>query len=236
MTPFIGTSGFQYPEWKGHFYPEKMPAAKMLSFYAEQLSTTEINYTFRRIPNAKTIEGWVRSTPEHFRFSLKAPERVTHLAKLRDCGEILGVFQRAVTGLGSQLGPILFQLPPSFKKDGPLLNEFLASLPNGLRATFEFRHPSWFDDETYADLQKHKAALCVAESEKLATPCEATTDFGYLRLRRQDYEQPDLVRWAEIVRAQQDRWRDVFIYFKHEEAGAGPRFAKQMMELLGQVH
>ncbi len=232
MTSLIGTSGFQYPEWKGNFYPENLPTARMLPFYAERFSTTEINYSFRRVPSGKTIEGWSKSTPDDFRFSLKAPQRVTHFAKLRNCGEILDQFWRAISGLGLKLGPILLQLPPSFKKDAALLKEFLGVLPAGMRVAFEFRHSSWFDDEVYAHVDKHNAALCIAESSELTTPWVVTSDFGYLRLRREDYKDPDLVRWAEAVQAQKDRWSEAFIYFKHEETGVGPRFARRMMELL----
>jgi uncharacterized protein YecE (DUF72 family) len=234
MTPWIGTSGFQYPEWRGTFYPEKFPTAKMLPFYAERFSTSEINYTFYRIPNNKTIEGWDKSTPEQFRFGLKAPQKVTHVSKLRNCAEILDIFQAVVSGLGSKLGPVLFQLPPSFKKDAALLNEFLTSLPIGIRAAFEFRHPTWFDDEVFAHLRNHNAALCIAESSDLVTPSLATTDFGYLRLRREDYAKPDIVRWAKFIQAQQENWSHAFVYFKHEESGVGPQLAKQMMEELGE--
>jgi uncharacterized protein YecE (DUF72 family) len=233
MTPWIGTSGFQYPEWRGTFYPEKFPTTKMLPFYAERFSTSEINYTFYRIPNSKTIETWDSSTPEHFRFGLKAPQKVTHIAKLRDCAELLEVFERVVSGLGTKLGPVLFQLPPSFKKDAALLNEFLGGLPTGIRAAFEFRHSSWFDDETFGHLQKHNAALCIAESSDLATPSQATTDFGYLRLRREDYQHADITRWAKFIEEQKERWSHVFVYFKHEESGMGPQLAKQMMEEVG---
>jgi uncharacterized protein YecE (DUF72 family) len=233
MTSWIGTSGFQYPEWRGTFYPEKFPTAKMLPFYAERFSTSEINYTFYRIPNSKTIAGWDKATPENFRFGLKAPQKVTHIAKLRDCSELLDVFQRVVSGLGSKLGPVLFQLPSRFKKDAALLNGFLANLPAGIRAAFEFRHSSWFDDEIFAHLQRHNVALCIAESSDLATPSVATADFGYLRLRREDYEQADIVRWAKFIETQRGNWSHAFVYFKHEESGKGPQLAKQMIQVLG---
>jgi len=233
MTPWIGTSGFQYPEWRGTFYPEKFPTAKMLPYYAERFSTSEINYTFYRIPNSKTIEGWDTSTPEHFRFGLKAPQKVTHIAKLRDCAQLLDVFQGVVSGLGSKLGPVLFQLPPSFKKDATLLDQFLGGLPTGIRAAFEFRHSSWFDDEIFGQLQKHNTALCIAESSDLVTPSLATTDFGYLRLRREDYEKADIIRWAKFIEAQKERWSHAFVYFKHEESGMGPQLAAQLVKELG---
>ena len=168
MNSWIGTSGFQYPEWKGYFYPEKLPAAKMLPYYAERFQTTEINYTFRRIPSGKTIESWCELTPERFAFSLKAPQRVTHFAKLQNCGETLNYFFGIIQGLEDKLGPILFQLPPSFKKDARIINSFLEDLPDGVRAAFEFRHKSWFDDEIFESLRARNAALCIAESADLS--------------------------------------------------------------------
>ena len=233
MKFWIGTSGFQYTEWKGNFYPEDLSTGKMLPFYAERFSTTEINYTFHRIPAAKTIENWNHLTPENFRFGLKAPQKITHFAKLRDCADTLDYFCRIVSGLGERLGPVLFQLPPNFKKDAGILSSFLRELPS-IRAAFEFRHESWFDDEVFELLKKQNVALCIADTEKLGTPKVATADYGYLRLRREDYTKIDIEHWMEFVRQQDSAWRDVFIYFKHEEAGIGPKLGKQMMELLAQ--
>jgi uncharacterized protein YecE (DUF72 family) len=232
MKFWIGTSGFQYAEWKGNFYPEDLPAAKMLPFYAERLATTEINYTFHRIPAAKTIDNWKQLTPENFRFALKAPQKITHWSKLRDCADTLRYFYDVASGLGEKLGPVLFQLPPNFKKDAFVLGDFVNSLPGGMRAAFEFRHESWFDDEVFEMLKARQTALCIAETEKLETPKVATADYAYLRLRREDYEKIDVEHWAEFVREQSSHWDDVFIYFKHEEAGIGPKLARQMMELL----
>jgi len=232
MNSWIGTSGFQYPEWKGHFYPEKLPAAKMLPFYAERFQTTEINYTFRRIPSGKTIENWSELTPARFAFSLKAPQRVTHFAKLQNCGDTLNYFFGAIQGLEDKLGPILFQLPPFFRKDAGILAAFLEELPDGLRAAFEFRHKSWFDDEIFTRLRMHNAALCIAESAGLSTPIEATANFGYLRLRREDYGPDDIARWSETLRSHASQWSDTFVYFKHEEQGMGPKLATQLIESL----
>ncbi len=159
MKSWIGTSGFQYAEWKGNFYPEDLPANKMLPFYAERFSTTEINYTFHRIPAAKTIDNWKQLTPEKFRFSLKAPQKITHFARLRDCADTLRYFYDVVSGLGEKLGPVLFQLPPNFKKDTFVLGDFVNGLPGGMRAAFEFRHESWFDEEVFDLLRATKAAL-----------------------------------------------------------------------------
>jgi uncharacterized protein YecE (DUF72 family) len=232
MNTWIGTSGFQYSEWKGNFYPEDLPTAKMLPFYAERLSTTEINYTFHRIPAAKTITNWNSLTPAKFRFALKAPQKITHFARLRDCADTMRYFHDVISALGEKLGPILFQLPPNFKKDTLLLADFVNSFPEGMRAAFEFRHQSWFEDEVFETLKTRNVALCIADTEDLTTPQVPTADYGYLRLRREDYAQADVERWAEFVRGQNERWSDAFIYFKHEEAGIGPKLASQMMESL----
>ncbi|HMJ05348.1 MAG TPA: DUF72 domain-containing protein [Chthoniobacterales bacterium] len=232
MNFWIGTSGFQYAEWKGTFYPEKMPATKMLPYYAERLTSTEINYSFRRIPSAKTIEAWYQATPERFNFSLKAPQQVTHFAKLRNCGDTLRYFHQVISDLEKKLGCVLFQLPPALKKDAALLQAFLADIPEGMRCAFEFRDSSWFDDEIFALLKAKNLALCIADSEKLATPDVATADYGYLRLRREDYEEADVARWAQTITARENAWSDTFVYFKHEESGIGPKLAQQMKTLL----
>ena len=230
MKFWIGTSGFQYTEWKGNFYPDDLPTAKMLPFYAERFSTTEINYTFHRIPAPKTIENWKMLTPGNFRFALKAPQKITHWSKLRDCADRLEYFLKVVGELGERLGPVLFQLPPTFKKDADVLNSFLRELPD-MRAAFEFRHESWFDNEIFNLLKSRNVALCIADTDVLATPKQITADYGYFRLRREDYTKSDIEGWADFVREQRSNWRDAFIYFKHEERGIGPKLAKQMMEL-----
>jgi uncharacterized protein YecE (DUF72 family) len=231
MKLWIGTSGFQYPEWKGNFYPEDLPASKMLPFYADRLSTTEINYTFHRIPAAKTIDTWKQLTPSNFHFALKAPQKITHFSKLRDCADTLDYFCRIVSGLGERLGPVLFQLPPNFKKDASVLSSFLRELPS-MRIAFEFRHESWFDDEVFELLKSRNIALCIADTDTIATPKKITANYGYLRLRRENYTKGDVELWAEFVREQKSDWEDAFIYFKHEEKGIGPKLAKQMMEML----
>ncbi|MDB6072848.1 MAG: hypothetical protein JWO89_488, partial [Verrucomicrobiaceae bacterium] len=192
MQVWIGTSGFQYPAWRGIFYPDKTPVAKMLPYYASQFSSTEINYSFRQIPSEKTISAWAAATPERFQFSFKAPQRITHFAKLRDCADTVAALHEAISPMREKLGVVLFQLPPYFKSDAALLSDFLPSLPAGMKAAFEFRHASWFDDGVYDVLRANNAALCIAESEDLATPAIATADFGYLRLRREDYTTANL--------------------------------------------
>jgi uncharacterized protein YecE (DUF72 family) len=232
MSAWVGTSGFQYPEWKGSFYPEDLPVKKMLPYYAGQFSTTEINYSFRRIPSKSTLASWAAATPAGFKFAFKAPQRITHFARLKDCEETLRFFATAVSDLGGKLGPILFQLPPKFIKNIERLQLFLRAIPRPVMAAFEFRDPSWFDDEVFSTLKEHDAALCIAETEEISTPQIATAHFGYLRLRREDFREPDIRRWAKYVDSQ-TQWRDAFIYFKHEETGSGPKFAASMLRALG---
>ena len=234
MRSWIGTSGFQYSEWKGNFYPEDLSAAKMLPFYAERLSTTEINYTFHRIPALKTIDNWKALTPTQFRFALKAPQKITHWSKLRECADTLRYFQDVTGALGDKLGPVLFQLPPNFKKDTLVLGDFLNGLPTGMRAAFEFRHESWFAEDVYEVFRANNVALCLNETAEFAAPKIVTADFGYLRLRREDYDTPMIEQWVAFVKQQETKWGEAFVYFKHEEAGLGPKFAQQMMALLGQ--
>ena len=232
MAIVVGTSGYQYPEWRGSFYPEKFPTAKMLSYYAERFSTVEINYTFYRMPNAKTIAGWNAETPRGFSFALKASRRITHDARLRDVDEPLRYFLDTARTLGPKLGPVLFQLPPFFKKDLDRLGDALFLLPSGIRCVFEFRHESWFAEDVYALLRTRNAALCIADTEKGTTPLVATADFGYFRLRDEGYAAQDLKKWTETVKQLGPRWQDTFIYFKHEESGIGPALAQKFIGLL----
>jgi uncharacterized protein YecE (DUF72 family) len=232
MAIWIGTSGYNYPEWKGTFYPEKLPAAKMLPYYAERLDTVEINYTYYRTPNAKTLDGWNRATPDRFKLTLKAPKRITHDAKLKDCADAVRYFIDTAGSLGPKLGALLFQLPPYLRKDLALLDAFLEAFPPGVCAAFEFRHVSWLSDEVYARLRARNLALCVADSEKLSTPVEITADYAYFRLRDEGYTAEDIERWAGIVRDVAATCRDVFVYFKHEEAGKGPQFARMLQSAL----
>ena len=233
MRLWVGTSGYNYPEWKGSFYPEKFPAAKMLPYYAERFTTVEINYTFYRIPNEKILAGWDRETPPGFRLTLKAPKRITHIARLHDCADLLQYFQKTAATLGDKLGAILFQLPPYFRKDLGVLDEFLRALAPGTCAAFEFRHASWMDAEVFALLKSANLALCVADSEKFSTPVEITASYAYFRLRDEGYTAADLERWAGVIRASTAQCRDVFVYFKHEESGKGPQFAKTLLAALG---
>jgi uncharacterized protein YecE (DUF72 family) len=226
----VGTSGYNYEAWRGSFYPEDLPSKKMLAHYAEHFSTVEINYSFYRKPTPKILQGWSAQVPPRFRFALKAWQRITHQKRLRDCAEFVTAFAEVARTLGPQLAPILYQVPPTLKADVPLLRDFLLQLPKDLRATFEFRHLSWFDDATYSALRDNGAALCIAESEELATPAVRTAPFGYFRLRRLDYDEAALSRWAERVRSA-GFTDDVFVYFKHEDEARGPAFAKQFIPL-----
>jgi uncharacterized protein YecE (DUF72 family) len=232
MQAWVGTSGYNYPEWRGSFYPEKLAAAKMLPYYAQAFTTVEINYTFYRTPNTKILAGWSRETPEGFRLTLKAPKRITHIARLRDCAELLEYFLKTAATLGPKLGAILFQLPPYFRKDLAVLDRFLALLPSGCCAAFEFRHGSWMEEEVFARLRDRNLALCVADSEKFSTPLEITASYGYFRLRDEGYTPEDLRRWATVIRSSAAACSDVYVYFKHEEAGKGPQFARLLLDAL----
>jgi uncharacterized protein YecE (DUF72 family) len=227
----VGTSGYNYPEWRGTFYPAKLPAAKMLAYYVERFSTVEINATFYRMPNAKTLAGWAETAPAGFRYVLKAPQRITHFARLRDIDEPLRYFCDIARTLGDKLGPLLFQLPPNFKKATDRLGALLAALPPELRVALEFRHESWFDDEVYGLLRTRNAALCVADTEEGATPAVVTADFGYLRLRAVEYSDDDLRGWLDTMARVGTGWGDAFVFFKHEDSGTGPALARRFLAL-----
>ena len=203
----------------------------MLAYYVERFSTVEINASFYRMPNAKTVAGWGAAAPDGFTYVLKAPQRITHFLRLRGVAEPLSYFCDAARTLGDKLGPLLFQLPPNFKKAPDRLAETLASLPDGFRAAFEFRHASWFDEEVYAVLRARNAALCIADTEEGATPATATADFGYLRLRAVEYTDDALRRWIETIDTVGAGWRDAYVFFKHEDTGSGPALARRFMAL-----
>ncbi len=229
MRVLVGTSGYSYKEWKGPFYPKELAAGKFLRFYAEHFATVEINNTFYRMPTTKLLEGWAAEVPEGFQFSIKAPQRITHMAKLQNAGEMVDALVSTTGVLGPRLGPILFQLPPFLRKDVPRLTAFLDHLPKGLKIAFEFRHASWFDEEVWAALRSFDAALCVAEGETLESPMVATADWGYVRLRRGVYPDDVIAAWAEKILAQP--WREALVYIKHDE-GDAPRVAKRLIEAL----
>jgi uncharacterized protein YecE (DUF72 family) len=230
MRVLCGTSGYNYEPWRGPFYPEDLPKSKMLSYYASRFDTVEINYSFYRSPTVKLLEGWAAQVPERFRFAPKAWQRITHQARLRE-PELAASFSEAARALGPRLAPILYQLPPNLKADVPLLREFLLRLPRDLPAAFEFRHPSWFSDDTFRALADSGAALCLAESDELATPRVRTAPFGYLRLRRAEYDEAGLGGWAEWVRGAGFE-RDVHCYFKHEDEARGTQFAARFQRMV----
>ena len=233
MTIWVGTSGYNYPEWKGSFYPATLPAAKMLPYYAARFPTVEINYTFYRMPTEKLVSGWAAQTPSPYRLTLKAPRRITHDSRLKNCGELVKAFCGVAGTLGDKLGALLFQLPPNAKKDVSLLDAFLDDLPPKVCAAFEFRHASWLDDEIFDRLAARNLALCVADSEKMSAPVRVTAEYAYFRLRDEGYTPDDIVRWADTIARATSACRDVFVYFKHEEEGKGPELAQMLIDALG---
>jgi uncharacterized protein YecE (DUF72 family) len=230
----VGTSGYSYKEWKGTFYPDDLPAAKMLPFYGARFDSVEINNTFYRMPDAKMVAKWGQQVPDGFTFVLKAPQRITHQKRLVGAGDDLRQLFEAGEVLGSKLGPVLFQLPPFSRKDALKLREFVAILPPDRRAAFEFRHDSWFDDEIYAILRDRDIALCAADTDEVTDPdalVVPTASWGYMRLRRTEYAPGQLTAWAQRVERQ--AWSAAYVFFKHEDEGKGPRFA---VEFRAQLH
>lgn len=227
----VGTSGFSYAAWRGSFYPDDVPAAGMLRYYAGVFQTVEINHSFYRLPTPALLASWRRETPPTFRFALKAPQRITHQLRLKDATDVTQRFVGLAATLGDQCGPLLFQLPPHLRADLVRLDEFLAVLPPHTDAAFEFRHPSWLTDATYEILARHRAALCVADGEALTTPLVATAPFGYLRLRRDDYTAAGLADWARRIR-EIGRWKRAYVYLKHDDAGRAPELAQAFLAAL----
>jgi uncharacterized protein YecE (DUF72 family) len=223
-----GASGFSYKEWKGNFYPQDIKPEGMLSWYAERLPSVEINNTFYRMPKTAMLETWANMTPDSFRFSIKASRRITHMARLKadSAAEPLAFLYRALAVLGAKRGPVLFQLMPNMKKDLPRLHDFLQLLPQAHHAVFEFRHDSWFADDVYDELRHAGAALCLSEREDAtAPPIVQTAAWGYVRLRLENYSEPDLQLWAERLAAM--AWGEVYVYFMHEPTA--PAYAQALM-------
>jgi uncharacterized protein YecE (DUF72 family) len=233
MRVFVGTSGYSYKEWKGSFYPDDLPAAKMLPYYAERFGTVEINNTFYRMPEEKTLAKWAVEVPESFTFVLKAPQRITHQKKLSGAGDDVRYFLQTAAALGPKLGPVLFQLPPFLRKDVERLREFAALIPKSQPVAFEFRHPSWCDEEVYAVLREHNAALCAADTDEVQSPeslIVPTADWGYVRLRRTQYDEGALDAWSARITGQP--WSKAYVFFKHEDEAKGPLFAKTFLQTL----
>ena|SRR5215472_3753995 len=230
MQLFVGTSGYSYKEWKGSFYPEHLPAKEMLSYYATRLPAVEINNTFYRLPQPAMVEGWKDQVPPTFRFSIKASQKITHFKRLKDAQDETKYLLDTIASLNQRLGVVLFQLPPNMKKDLPRLEGFLGGLPTTVRAAFEFRHPTWFEDDVLRLLSDRNHALCISDTDDLpATHIDRTADWGYLRLRRVEYSAAHLAEWLERIEAQQ--WQDAFVFFKHEDEGTGPKLAGQFLQL-----
>jgi uncharacterized protein YecE (DUF72 family) len=233
MDVIVGTSGYSYKEWKGSFYPPDIPAAKMLSFYAQQFRTVEINNTFYRMPEEKTLSRWITEVPADFRFVLKVPQRITHQKKLAGVEEDVEHFFSVAAALGSALGPVLVQLPPYLRKDVAKLEALLSLVPEGRHCALEVRHASWLDSEVYDVLRARNAALVAADTDEVSEPdalITPTGNWGYLRLRRTDYSEAELEAWARRVEAEQ--WTTAWIFFKHEDEGKGPAFAKLFRDAL----
>lgn len=231
MTLYSGTSGYSYKEWKGYFYPEKMPADQMLAFYATKLPSVEINNTFYRLPKRELLESWSAQVPESFRFVIKASQKITHMRRLKGADEETNYLMDVVGVLGKKLGVVFFQLPPNFKKDIERLGAFLETVAGEVPIAFEFRHATWFDEETYALLRTHNVALCLADTadEELEVPLVSTADWGYLRLRRPGYPTAELKEWRTWVEGQ--KWKSAFVFFKHEDEGSGPKMAMEFLAL-----
>jgi uncharacterized protein YecE (DUF72 family) len=223
MKIHVGTSGYSYKEWKGIFYPEKISPKEMLSFYAQRLNAVEINYTFHHMPTERVLAPWAQQVPDDFAFSLKAPQRITHWKQLRNVEEEADYFFRTLSVLGGNLGPALFQFPKSFhaEKNLPALEEFLTLIPGNVPCAFDFRSPTWLDAGVADLLRERGCSLCLEDTDEApADRIISTASWGYLRLRRSDYAEADLVRWLESILAQD--WEKAFVFFKHEEEAAGP--------------
>jgi uncharacterized protein YecE (DUF72 family) len=229
MQRYVGTSGYSYKEWLGRFYPPKHPANAMLRYYAQHFNTVEINNTFYRMPAEAMLARWREEVATRFSFTLKAPRRITHDKRLRDAASDVAEFLRRASALGDRFGVAFFQLPPSMRKDVPLLADFLGILPSDTRPAFEFRHRSWHDDDVYQTLRARGAAHCISDTDEGETPFAVTSTFGYFRLRRTQYDDAALERW--IARIREAPYENVYVYFKHEDEARGPDFARRFIEL-----
>ena len=230
MKLWVGTSGYSYRPWLGKFYPERLAAKDMLRYYATQLPAVEINNTFYRLPKESVLESWAAQVPAEFRFVLKAPQRITHIKRLKDAESEVAYLFRVIAIMGEKAGAVLFQLPPNFRKDLERLKTFLRLVPTGRRIAFEFRHPSWLDEDVLACLSELNCALCCAEFEESEErDLIATATWGYIRLRRPDYEPADLAGWK--ARILEQNWDQAYVFFKHEDEGIGPKLAAQFLDL-----
>ncbi len=230
MSLYVGTSGYSYKEWKGKFYPEKLPPNEMLSYYSARFQAVELNNTFYRTPKPNMIESWKTQVPANFRFSVKASQGITHFRRLKDSAYPTKLMLETVSALGDRLGTVLFRLPSDMKKDIDRLKTFLKHLPRDTPAAFDFRNPTWFDDDVYELLRRENRALVVSDTEDLpGVYREKTADWGYLRLRRVKYSKSELKKWIKWM--QEQEWKDTFVFFRHEDEGTGPQLAAQFIEL-----
>ena len=220
MKLLAGTSGYAFKEWKGAFYPKELKDDGMLGFYASKFPAVEINNTFYRLPKENVLREWAAQVPETFTFAVKASQRITHHARLKEqAADTVDFLLKNTAVLGDRLGPILFQLPPNLKKDTNRFRGFLGLLPSDRRYVFEFRHESWFDDEIYDAMRERDIAMCVIEQDEFKCPVVSTASWGYLRLHKLDYDNAALTAWANCVTNQ--RWKEAYVFFKHDESEAG---------------
>lgn len=230
MSLYVGTSGYSYKEWKGKFYPEKLSANEMLSYYAQHFAAVELNNTFYRTPKPEMIENWKTQVTGNFRFSVKASQGITHFRRLKDAGYPTRLMLETISALGDRLGTVLFRLPSDMKKDLDRLEIFLKQLPRDTPVAFDFRNPTWFDDDVYELLRRENRVLVVSDTEDLPEVYrERTADWGYMRLRRVKYTKADLRKWIKWMQAQ--KWKDAYVFFRHEDEGTGPKLAAQFLEL-----
>jgi uncharacterized protein YecE (DUF72 family) len=230
MTLYVGTSGYSYKEWKGSFYPEKISANEMLSYYAERLPAVELNNSYYRLPERSTVESWRKQTPGNFRFSVKAPRSITLYRRLKGVSAQTKQMLETVSALEDRLGTLLFRMPENMKKDLPCLESFLKQLPADTPAAFDFRHPTWFDDDVRELLRSYNRVLVISDTDELpANEIDSTADWGYVRLRRVRYSKRELTAWARRIKAQ--KWKNTFVFFKHEDEGTGPKLAAQFIKL-----
>ena len=235
MKLLAGTSGYAFKEWKGAFYPPDLKDDAMLGYYATKFDAVEINNTFYRLPKEKVLLDWAAQVPETFTFALKASQRITHHARLKEqSADLVDFLLKNTAALGGKLGPILFQLPPNLKKDAARLRGFLGLLPSDRRYVFEFRHESWFDDEIYDAMRERDIAMCVIEQNEFKSPVVSTASWGYLRLHRLDYDEAALIEWAKRVMRQS--WKEAYVFFKHDEgAGSGPSAVTTFLTACGSL-
>ena len=228
---YVGTSGYSYKEWKGSFYPEKIAAKDMLAYYASRLPAVELNNTFYRLPQPSMVESWKAQVPDNFRFSVKASQGITHFRRLNNAGAQTRLMLKTISALEDRLGAVIFRLPEDLKKDLARLEKFLKELPEDPPVAFDFRHTTWFDDEVLALLRSQNRALCILDADVMcADHIDKTADWGYLRLRREQYSDAELKKWIKRVRAQD--WKTTFVFFKHEDEGTGPKLAARFIALI----